>query len=253
MSPTCDDIRAYAHSAWCWQKAMAWCISHTCLLLPQEDVDAAASVVARRSPGRSSAAPLSNCASSISQKAGRTARIGKAGEELADGPAVRRRPRLPMLYPVKELAQCQSRIFTIVLGCDASQASSGLRTICCAVCWGVEPCAASERALHSCGDVPDAVSRQCTQLHCCRSLHDWRAASKPALQMITFVGGASQDEEDGPAVQGPMLPGEMAKMSKLFDDPDKLNLVSCTKSYRITRVTLVVPTCHMCIRCLVGL
>jgi hypothetical protein len=26
-------------------------------------------------------------------------------------------------------------------------------------------------------------------------------------------------------VQGPQLPGEMAKISKLFDDPDKLNLV----------------------------
>ena len=39
--------------------------------------------------------------------------------------------------------------------------------------------------------------------------------------------GAQQDEEEGPAVQGPTLPGEVAKMSKLFDDPDKLNLASC--------------------------
>ena len=30
---------------------------------------------------------------------------------------------------------------------------------------------------------------------------------------------------DEAPVQGPMLPGEMAKMSKLFEDPDKLNLV----------------------------
>ena len=55
-------------------------------------------------------------------------------------------------------------------------------------------------------------------------------------------GGASQDEEDGPAVQGPMLPGEMAKMSKLFDDPDKLNLVrravSQSKPASRTEITL---------------
>jgi len=56
---------------------------------PQEDVDAAASVVQRRSPARgSSAAPLSHSASSVSQKVGRAPR--KVLEDLADGPAVRR-------------------------------------------------------------------------------------------------------------------------------------------------------------------
>ena len=34
----------------------------------------------------------------------------------------------------------------------------------------------------------------------------------------------AQDKDEAP-VQGPQLPGEMSKISKLFDDPDKLNLV----------------------------
>lgn len=57
------------------------------LLIAQEDVDAAASVVHRRSPARSSAPPLSHCASSISQKGGRAAR--KIAEDIADNLAVR--------------------------------------------------------------------------------------------------------------------------------------------------------------------
>ncbi len=62
----------------------------------------------------------------------------------------------------------------------------------------------------------------------------------------------SQDEEDGPAVQGPMLPGEMAKMSKLFDDPDKLNLVRRTRPSAQRQVTLVLPTRHEYPQCMVA-
>ena len=57
------------------------------LWTPQEDVDAAASVVQRRSPVRPSAAPLSHCGSSVSQKGGRTGR--KTAEEPTDGLVVR--------------------------------------------------------------------------------------------------------------------------------------------------------------------
>ncbi len=62
-----------------------------------------------------------------------------------------------------------------------------------------------------------------------------------------------QDDEDGPEVQGPMLPGEMAKMSKLFDDPDKLNLVRRTVPQHSNRYfsscPLQVSTVHNCNRC----
>ena len=69
-------------------------------LLVQEDVDAAASVVQRRSPARPSMAPLSHSGSTVSQKGGgRTLR--KAAEELADVAEVRlegTRPVMPSKY-----------------------------------------------------------------------------------------------------------------------------------------------------------